>query len=324
MGSRYLITGAAGFVGANVARLLHARGEDVHVLLGEASDASRLAGVDVPRHFSTLDCVETLASIIRRVRPTCLIHCAAYGGYLGRQTDERRMFDTNVLGTWHLLQAAEVVPYAAFLNIGSSSEYGRKHAPMREWDVPEPVNVYGVSKVSQTLLCQCYARLSGRPVCTVRLFSVYGPFEPAGRLFPNTILACLDGRPVRLAGDGTQARDFISVEDVTEGLVRIAGLSGLTGRILNLGTGCQTTVARLAEAVKEMTGSKSPIVYDALPVKGIENPSWVADVSALKGSVGWQPQDTLETGVLRLIEWYRLNRHLYAPEGVGEPVASGA
>ncbi len=321
MDERYLITGAAGFVGANVARLLHARGEDVHVLVRAESDPWRIADLGIQRHTAGLDSMETIGRVLRDVQPTCLIHFAAYGGYLGRQVDERLMFETNVLGTWRLLQAAEAIPYRAFLNIGSSSEYGRKTAPMSEADLPEPVNVYGVSKASQTLLCQAYARMTGRPVCTVRLFSVYGPYEPWGRLVPNVVLACLEQRPVKLAGGGRQARDFISVTDVAEGLARIAGSPGLSGQIINLGTGRQTTVANLAELAKSLAGSASAIEYDALPEKGIENPVWVADLTALERRLGWRPEIPLEDGLARAVDWYRENRHWYRSASAGQAPA---
>lgn len=311
---RYLVTGGAGFVGANLVRQLHQRGAEVHVLLRPESDAWRLGDLPVARHPTGLDSADSIRGLLLEVQPTVVIHCAAYGAYLGRQTDERRMFETNVLGTRTLLHAAEAISYRAFLNIGSSSEYGQKAHPMAETDVPEPVNPYGVTKVSQTLYCQCYARLSGRPVATVRLFSVYGPYEPAGRLFPNLILAGLDGRPMRLAGGGTQARDFIAAEDVVEGLVRLSRLPDLSGQLVNLGTGRLTTVAQFAELVRELTGGRSPIAYDAVPLKGIENPVWVADLSRLEDRLGWRPSRRLEESLPALIEWYRRHRHLYPAE----------
>jgi nucleoside-diphosphate-sugar epimerase len=154
----------------------------------------------------------------------------------------QRILDVNVLGLWNLLDACNEVGYELFVNTGSSSEYGKKQYAMRETDQLAPDSFYAVAKAAQSLLCQHCSNSSDRPIVTFRLFSVYGPYEEPGRLFPNIMRAVIEGHSLNMVTPDT-ARDFIYVEDVVRAYLMIDKLKQLRGEVLNVGTGVQTSLS---------------------------------------------------------------------------------
>jgi len=306
----FVVTGGAGFVGANVVRGLIKKGEQVHVLVKKETNPWRLADLDMVTHVTDLQDEHYLKGLLMELQPTHILHMASYGQYLGKQQDYELMFKTNVIGTLKLLNASADVPYKSFINIGSSSEYGVKEKPMNELDLLEPVNIYGTSKASQTLLCQTYSRITQKPIITLRLFSVYGSYEPKGRLFPNVTLHCLRNEPVHLTA-GIEARDFIYVDDVVECIYRLTRCDEISAQIINLGSGRTATVGKMARLIKRLTGSTSELRWGVLREKGIESTSWVANISELVDKTGWRPTYDLEKGVETGISWFQQNLKLY-------------
>ena len=191
---RILVTGAAGAVGAVLCRRLLAEGHEVHVTLKRTSASWRLAAIEADLRLHHVDLTDEPAveALLTAVRPAVIYHLAAHGAY-PFQTNADGIIQTNILGTWNLLKASERVEYETFVNTGSSSEYGFKEHAMRETDLLEPSSYYAVAKCAQTLLCQHAAKRSARSINTLRLFSVYGPFEEPTRLIPTLIRRCLAG-----------------------------------------------------------------------------------------------------------------------------------
>jgi nucleoside-diphosphate-sugar epimerase len=246
----------------------------------------------------------SLRKVVEAVQPEVVFHTAVYGGYLGRQRDVSQMFQTNVLGTWNLLTACEGLPIRKWVQLGSSSEYGIKGSTMKETDPLEPVNPYGVSKASATLLCRSYALEKGLPVVVARLFSVYGPYEEPDRFFPHVVTRCLRNQPVELT-EGNQTRDFIYIEDVMEGLDRLSRISTESGTIVNLGSGVSHTIREMAESIYRLTESSSELRWGQRPLKGIEGGIWQADIQRLTALTGWSPSHTIEAAIRKSIPWFR-------------------
>ena len=182
------ITGAGGFVGANLTRFLIKKNYQVNVLVRNKSNLWRLKEINknIKIYKADITNKEKLKKIINRIKPDYIIHLASYGN----SPDEdnfKKIIDVNISGLINLLQASESINYKKIIICGSSSEYGFKNKPMTETDYLHPNSYYSAAKGSATLLAQSYALEKNKPIVILRLFSVYGPFEENNRFIPTII-----------------------------------------------------------------------------------------------------------------------------------------
>lgn len=297
---RVLVTGASGFVGAALTRDLAAAGHEVHVIVRAPATAWRLAGVHgLVFHTADLRDAAGVRVAVRGARPDIVFHAAAHGTMPG-QRERAAILDSNLTGTANLLDALDDHPYDRLVNLGSSSEYGHVDRPMAEDDQPRPRGDYGVAKAAATLLCQAEA-YKGRPVCTVRIFSAYGPWEDSTRIASAVITSCLNGIPPRVTA-GAQPRDFVYVDDVVALLKAAASHPAAVGEILHAGTGRRQTVRDIVEAAVRACGGPSA-VYGSVPPRADEPTTWVASIDRTRRLTGWEPRVSLDDGVRRLRDW---------------------
>ncbi len=292
-------------MGAVLARRLLADGQEVHVLLKSATTRWRLADVQqgLRLHEVDLKDEEGLRRAAEAIKPEVVYHLAAHGAY-PFQTDPDGIIATNILGTWNLIKALSRTDYEVFVNTGSSSEYGFKDFAMRETDLLEPNSYYAVAKCAQTLLCQHVARTEKKPITTFRLFSVYGPYEEPSRLVPTLIQRCLQGQDLSLVPPET-ARDFVYVEDVVDAFLRTAELSKLRGDIFNIGTGVQSTIRDVVEAIVQHTGARVETRWGAMQPRIWDSSTWVADCTKAKTLLGWRAKTSLNDGLGRTVAFVR-------------------
>lgn len=308
---KILLTGATGFIGANLARRLLADGHEIHLLVRPPSNWWRLADVRdrMQVHEGDVLDAEWVRTTLQRIRPTHVAHLATYGAY-PTQTDVTQMARTNVIGTLNLLQAAEAVGVTMFVNTGSSSEYGVKTKPMHEDDALEPTSGYGITKAAATRYCTLRG-LAGLPSVTLRPFSVYGPYEAPSRLFPTAIANVLRDQPVTLANPHV-ARDFTAVDDVVEGYLAALQATHLRGEAINLASGQQTTLGDFAAALLKVTDGRATVRWDAATGRANDATTWVGDPSRAKQLLGWQTRTSLETGLRNFFEWMKTHTDVYA------------
>jgi len=181
---------------------------------------------------------------------------------------------------------------------------------MKESDVPEPLNLYAAAKAASTLLCQSYARIQGKNVVCVRLFSVYGAYEEAFRLVAQATQHCLAGRDLNLTA-GFQKRDFIFIGDVIEACRKIIRAKGLGGEILNLGTGREHSVKEVARRIHALAGTGNRLLFGKKKIRKIEFRRWVADTSKTRRLLGWRARYSLDEGLAKTMEWFRENNWRY-------------
>lgn len=308
---RVLVTGATGFVGANLARRLVVDGHDVHLLvrpgLGPGSAAWRLDGLRAHSRLHHVDFAsdpDGLDRVVGEIRPEWVFHLAAHGAY-SSQTDLHRMAQTNVIGTMNLVQSCLRVGFEAFVNTGSSSEYGFKdHAPSEtEW--LEPNSHYAVTKAAATLFCRYTAQSQRVHLPTLRLYSVYGPWEEPSRLMPQLIVRGLRGELPPLV-DPRIARDYVYADDVTEAYLLAADTADQEpGAVYNVGTGIQTSLGELVGLVREVLPVTAEPAWGSMPARGWDTAAWVADSRKIRDELGWTPRSTLEQGFRAMVEWFR-------------------
>src|SRR5215218_8624971 len=300
---RVLITGAAGFVGANLTRELVKRGAEVHALVRPGGDLWRISemipAIDI--HTVDLTHAKELCRVIVESPPEIIVNLAVRRA--GRTSrDRRRTLQTNVLGTANLLEAATPL------------EYGVKERPIRESDLPEPVIFYGATKAAATLLCQQLAQADDRPVTVLRLFSVYGYWEPSGRLVPTAIMAALRGQEIPLTAPGYR-RDLVFVKDVVEACLLSLRAEGVTGEIINVGSGQQWSNEEVVEMVQVASGREVRVRAGEYPPRPSDTTNWVADNRKAKQLLGWEPRHSLRAGLEQTVAWLERHQELY-PERI--------
>lgn len=299
------VTGANGFIGANLTRKLLKQNLDVHILAQDIKRLSRLKDVLglIRLHTGDLLDLSSLERIFKKVKPDYIIHLATYSKYQDQQAASK-MIDVNIKGTFNLLLSTSHINYEAFVNTGSSSEYGIKSKSMKETDLLEPISFYAATKASATHLCQAFAREHQKPIVSLRPFSVYGPYEEEKRFIPTMVRAVLDSKPIKLT-PGTQRRDFVFVEDIVNIYLKtIINGKKLSGQILNMGTGIEYSNDEVVKTLFNVTGKKVKIEKGAFPKKIWDTSHWVADITKTKRLLHWKPEFSLAEGLKKTYEWH--------------------
>ncbi len=302
---RVLVTGAGGFVGANLVRRLSADGHRVTAAVRPGADCWRLEapseGLD-RLEVRPLDVADpgAVERLVGEARPEWAFHAAAHGAY-SWQTNARRIFAINVLGTVHLVEACRAVGCEALVHAGSSSEYGPKdHAPAED-ELLAPPSPYGVAKAAATLYCRQASQEGGMRISTLRLYSVYGPFEDPRRLFPRLVARALRGELPPLASPAI-AHDFVAAQDAVEAFL-VAAEKAPGGAIYNVGSGRQSTLREIVELVRRAFGVQARPAWGSAPERAHDTATWVADPGRIREDLGWRAEVALEDGLLRMAGW---------------------
>jgi nucleoside-diphosphate-sugar epimerase len=303
---RCLITGASGFVGANLARRLLRDGHETHVFLRPEHQPWRLREVASDLHVHAVDVAhrERMLLAVHQIRPDWVFHLAAYGAY-SSQTGFTRMVDINVNGTASLLDACTETGVGAFIYTGSSSEYGYKDHPPGEDEILEPNSHYAITKASATHYCQFVARNQDFNAIAVRLYSIYGPYEEPTRLIPTLIAHGLRGTLPPLVSP-TTARDFVYVDDAVDALVYLAKTSPRRGAVYNLCTGTQTSMTTVVETARKLMNIAAEPVWSSMPQRSWDTDIWVGSPAAMEKEIGWRATIDFSTGLQRTIDWSRI------------------
>lgn len=311
---RVLITGGTGFVGANLARRLLKGGHEVGLIVRKDFKPWRIEEIknDVRLHEANLGDEKTLSTLVDKIKPEWIFHLAVYGAYHW-QTDIHKMVETNITGTINLVNACLKTGFEGFVNTGTSSEYGPKNHAPKETDLLEPNSHYAVTKAAATLLCRHTALSSKVNISTLRLYSVYGPYEEPRRLMPTIIMRGLKGELPALVNPDV-ARDYVHVDDVCEAYVRAAERSGPEyGAVYNVGTGVQTTIRDVVELAKKAMAIKCEPEWGSMPGRMWDTTVWIADNKKIETEIGWRPNIAFQDGFRKTVEWFKKNPRAWGP-----------
>jgi len=276
--STVAVSGAGGFVGRNLVAALDSRGHDV--VAWHSSDA------DLTDPKETLD-------LMARDRPGAIFHLAAVGARPG-EADTPEAVAANVAMAVNLVSAAE--PGTLLIMAGTMAEYGKAGA-LAESDLCTPRTAYAIGKYVAGTFAMTYGPKRGLVVRVARLFGAYGPGEHPDRLFPSLTRELRAGRPVPLS-DGLQRRDFVHVSDVSEALIRIAGVGSDQSFVVNVGTGQAVNVGDVCRWVAESVGADESLLrFDARERSPGDADVLEADTALLRDLIGWVPPQRLRPGV---------------------------
>ncbi len=323
---KVLLTGAAGFIGSSVADALIQRGDTVLGVdnFNEFYDPSikeaNVAEVKKKDRAGRFQLVRadlvTEAPIIEALfqdpetRPDVVCHLAAWAGVRPSIQKPLVYQSNNVEGTNRLLELSRRFEVRPFVFASSSSVYGaRKQVPFREDDrVDDPISPYAATKKAGELLGYTYHHLFGTHFIGLRFFTVYGPRqrpEMAIHLFADRIL---DGRPIKLFGDGSSSRDYTYIDDCVSGVVASIDRSTTTSgyRIYNLGKSETTTLDELVRTIEE-AADKTAIIEREDDQPG-DVPRTFADVSRARAELGYDPKTPVTVGIPKFVDWLKKRR----------------
>ncbi|MFH0863469.1 MAG: NAD-dependent epimerase/dehydratase family protein [Candidatus Gottesmanbacteria bacterium] len=306
MKDNILITGATGFVGANLARKLVEENQTVHVITRSTSDHWRIKDImnKLIVHDESLDNRIGLARLCKKINPTIIYHLAAYGSYAD-QGDIDQLLATNVQGTLNILLATKDLNYRCFINTGSSSEYGVKTKTIKESDSCQPISFYGLSKLAQTNLCQIFASLYHKPIITLRLFSPYGPYERSTRFVPTIIKNLINHEHINLTA-GNIRWDFIYIDDVIEAYIKASKFSQkYDGAIINIGSGHEYSNDQVVKFLFKVSGIKTNISKGSYKSRHWDTSHRQADIRLARKILDWQPHYDLANGLTSTFKWFK-------------------
>jgi nucleoside-diphosphate-sugar epimerase len=326
----YLITGGAGFIGANLVReLVNTSVQNacvyntceckIYLLVEKNSDLWRLQ--DILEYINFIDAdltnYDSLLRQIKIIKPDVIFHLASFGG-LPTQLNQKLIFDVNFYGTVNLLNACKHVGFDCFINTGSSSEYGMKNSAMSEDDVLSPISDYGVAKAAATQFCLKESLFNKLPVYTVRPFSVYGDFEMPGRLIPSILVGALQDRQINLSSPDF-VRDFIYIKDFVDFFISLASVKPTQQYIFNAGTGIQSSIKNVTDTVQlimaeQIAGYRLNICWGASTPRPWEPKRWQAKIDKALEFVGWAPKYLLKNGLTESIKWFDKNINFYVKD----------
>jgi nucleoside-diphosphate-sugar epimerase len=305
---RYLVTGAAGFIGSHLCRRLVADGHEV-AGLDDLSDGTLDNLADVPSvRFEQVDIRDEAA--VHGLTDGCevVLHHAAMKSVPRSVRLPEATTDVNVRGTLNVLLAARDSG-ASVVFASSSSVYGDQDAfPLREDVEPRPRSPYAATKLAGEALCRAWWHSYGVPTIAFRYFNVYGPWQdPASEyaaVIPRFAVAALKGRPATIYGDGEQARDFTYIDDVVQANLLAARMpEAARGRVMNIGGGrAPTTINELHAVISELAGSN--VDPERVPAREGDIRRSEADVSLARELIGYEPAVDVAEGVRRTVEWF--------------------
>lgn len=312
--ARYLVTGAAGFIGFHVARALLQRGDRVvgidnlsayyDVRLKEA----RLSLLE-PREgfsFQRADVADpaALARVFDGGPFDAVCHLAAQAGVRYSLENPVAYGHANLMGFLHVLEACRHRGIGNLVYASSSSVYGaNEKVPFSEEDrVDRPVSLYAATKVANELMAHTYHHLYGLPVTGLRFFTVYGPWGRPDMALYSFTRQILSGRPIDVYNRGEMERDFTYVDDIAAGV--LAALDRPLGdEVLNLGNHRPVRLEHFIGVLERALGVEA--VRNLLPMQPGDVPRTFADISKSRRLLGWEPTTPIEEGIPRFVEWYR-------------------
>ena len=329
---RILVTGAAGFIGMHTSLRLLARGDEVIGVdnLNDYYDV-RLKQARLDRlqpqagfrfHKVGVEDRDGMARVFAEEKPQRVIHLAAQAGVRYSLTNPHAYIDANLQGFMNILEGCRHNGVEHLAYASSSSVYGGNTAlPFSEHhNIDHPVSLYAATKKANELMAHTYSHLFRLPATGLRFFTVYGPWgRPDMALFLFT-RAILEGRPIDVFNNGQMVRDFTYIDDIVEGVIRVAdkpatpatnfdaavpdpATSNAPYRVFNIGNNRPTPLMDYIQALESALGIEAKKNF--LPMQPGDVPATSADTSELEAWVGFRPNTPVETGVKRFVDWYR-------------------
>jgi UDP-glucuronate 4-epimerase len=315
----FLVTGAAGFIGSHLAARLRQAGREVvgcdnfndyyDPALKHARVSRLLAPMGVRCEQVELADAPSVRALFERAKPTMVIHLAAQAGVRYSITHPEPYIQSNLVGFANVLEACRHHAVGHLVYASSSSVYGdRSDPPFRETQATDsPVSLYAATKKANELMAHAYSHLYGLRATGLRFFTVYGPWGRPDMAYFSFAEKILAGQSLPVFGGGTLQRDFTYIDDIVEGVVRLAMSPMFPGApahdIFNIGNHQPVSVLDFIDTLAGHLGIKPQL--QMLPMQPGDVSMTCADVDKLRARVGFEPTTTLHEGLQRFVDWFK-------------------
>jgi dTDP-glucose 4,6-dehydratase len=315
---KVLVTGAAGFIGSHLTEACVEDGLDVRAFV-HYNSTSRWGWLD---GSPVRDKIEVVSGDIRDYDSVAdavkgcevVFHLAALIGIPYSYVSPKAYIDTNIVGTYNVLNAARQSSVGEVLVTSTSEVYGTaQFVPMTEEHPLVGQSPYSATKIGADQIALSYFRSFGLPVKVVRPFNTYGPRQSARAVIPTIISQALGGVTTLKLGNTAATRDFTFVKDTVQGFLAIFRASGLVGEVTNIGTGVEASVLDVVRAVERYTGKSIPVETseERIRPQKSEVERLLCDNQKLLRHTSWKPRYELEKGIGETIEWMKGHLSLY-------------
>jgi polyisoprenyl-phosphate glycosyltransferase len=298
-----LVTGGAGFVGANLFRKIIEQRQDVYAVVQSTSNW-RLEGIPETNIVTAnVNDPAALKHLIDQIAPRTVFDCVAYGAYSFEQ-DPGLIYSTNFQSVVNLTTLLANRSIAAFVHAGSSSEYGTNSAAPLEDARCDPNSHYAVSKVATAEYLRYMGKTHRFPCANLRLYSVYGPLEDGSRLIPNLLRKAVSGTLPPFV-DARTSRDFVHVDDVCAAFILTAAKMNpdIYGESFNIGSGKCTTIEGLAALVRDLFAVREEPRFGSMEARSWDLADWFSDPAKAYEMLGWRTRIPLEEGLRSTAKW---------------------
>jgi nucleoside-diphosphate-sugar epimerase/glycosyltransferase involved in cell wall biosynthesis len=298
-----IVTGASGFVGANLFKTIRSRRDDVFAVVREKK-GWRLKDVhDSQIIASDLNNSNYVKHLVESVKPKTVLDCVAYGAY-SFEKDPDLIYETNFLSVVRMVEMLAQNELVAYVHAGSSSEYGKICAAPKESDQRDPNSHYAVSKSAVSDYLKFAGKNRSIPCINLRLYSVYGPLEDTSRLIPNLLRHAIDGKLPPFV-DARISRDFIHIDDVCSAFISAAAHMNpeVYGESFNIGTGIKTTIADLAELTRTAFDVDAHPQFGVMEGRSWDLQDWYSNPQKANDMIGWTAKVGLKEGLKETAKW---------------------
>jgi UDP-glucuronate 4-epimerase len=308
-----LVTGGAGFIGSHLVEACLARGDTVSVIdnfndfYDPAIKRSNVSAFPPSVRIHEIDLCDQAAvsAVVAAEKPDAVVHLAARAGVRPSVQFPELYLQTNIFGTFNLLESARQHSVARFIFASSSSVYGAsRELPFRE-DRPllQTLSPYGATKLAGEQLCSTFSHLYGIGVVCLRFFTVYGPRQRPDLAIHRFTHLIAHGKPIEVYGDGSAARDFTYVDDTIQGVLAAIDFQGNPFEIFNLGESETIDLLGMIGLIEKALGRKAKINFYP-PIPG-DMPRTYADITKARNLLNYRPLTSVQDGVPRFVQWYR-------------------
>ena len=309
---KILLTGGAGFIGSAFAAHSLANGHRVEIIddfndfydpkIKRANIASLTASV--PVHEIDIRDEAAVKRVVSEGKFDTIVHLAARAGVRPSIKEPRLYIETNILGTFNLLEAARLAGIPRFISASSSSVYGTiKETPFREtMCLNQTISPYAATKLAGEQLCSNYSSLYKMRTISLRFFTVYGPGQRPDLAIHKFTRNILEGRAIDQYGDGSTRRDYTYIDDIVQGVDACLRYEGALCDVFNIGESQTTTLAELIAQIESALGKKA--IINQMPEQPGDVPLTYADISKARELLGYNPTTKIAEGIPKFVEWF--------------------